>query len=539
MIRRVTLTLTGLPPTPEEIESFIADNRPDAYERVVDRLLANPRFGENQARYWLDAVRYADTHGLHIDNERSIFPYRDWVVRAYNEDLPYNEFVTWQIAGDLLPNATTEQKIATGYVRLNPTTNEGGAIEAEFLAKNTMDRVDTTSTVFLGITLQCAKCHDHKYDPFSQKDYYSLYAFLDSTADSPLDGNQRLHEPVMKAPSPEQASAEGALESELKSDEAKVAIPDARAWAIKASGDLPMVGAWQVSGPYQEKSFDAAFDAEFDPEKGAGTWRPIDFKLETPTKNIVGKENAAAYLKADITVGNPVKVDLTLSSDDGIKVWLNGNLVHRNKIFRSVNESQDLVSVNLQPGANHLLIKIINATAEDGAFVGLGGPNANQIREALKVAQSASISPEAESTLRRTFLELGPESEDAKAYRALEGKYKTIDTAVPMTYVAKELPMARPTFLLKRGQYDQPGDKVTRAIPAVFGSIPAGEPQNRLGLAEWIVEPEESADRAGDGQPNLAATLWPGVGEDKRRLWKPWRLAQPSGTARLSGHDLR
>ena len=294
LIRRASLTLTGLPPTPEETDRFLADKAPQAYERVVDRLLASPRYGENQARYWLDAVRYADTHGLHIDNERSIFPYRDWVVRAYNEDLPYDKFAVWQLAGDLLPNPTVDQRIATGYVRLNPTSAEGGAIEAEFLAKNTFDRVDTTATVFMGVTLQCAKCHDHKYDPFTQKDYYSLYAYFNSTADTPLDGNQRLHAPVMKAPTPEQAARLALIQGEMDGAVAKVDPQEAKRWALGAAPRMPVVAPWEIAGPFVAKSFDAAYDATLDESKAA--WRPIDLKLDVPKTNVVGKPNASAFL---------------------------------------------------------------------------------------------------------------------------------------------------------------------------------------------------------------------------------------------------
>lgn len=200
LARRAALTLTGLPPEPERLKEFLSDKRPDAYERYVDELLAKPTYGEHQARYWLDAVRYGDTHGLHLDNRRAIFPYRDWVVRAFNQNLPFDDFITWQLAGDLLPNPTTDQQIATGFVRMNPTTSEGGVIPAEFQAKNNFDRTETLGTVFLGATLTCARCHTHKYDPIQQKEYYELFAFFNSTAERPLDGNSYDYAPLLKLP---------------------------------------------------------------------------------------------------------------------------------------------------------------------------------------------------------------------------------------------------------------------------------------------------------------------------------------------------
>ena len=187
LLRRASLSLTGLLPSPEEVKQLENDKKSGAYERAVDRLLASERYGEHEARYWLDAVRYGDTHGLHLDNERAIYPYRDWVVRSFNQNLPFDKFTLWQVAGDLLPNPTTDMKIATGYVRMNPTSGEGGAIEDEFLVRNTFDRVDTMSTVFLGLSVGCAKCHDHKFDPISTKNYYELFAFFNSTKDAPLD----------------------------------------------------------------------------------------------------------------------------------------------------------------------------------------------------------------------------------------------------------------------------------------------------------------------------------------------------------------
>ncbi|SVC59893.1 uncharacterized protein METZ01_LOCUS312747, partial [marine metagenome] len=165
LARRAALTLTGLPPEPKQLDAYIKDKRGDAYERFVDDMLSNDRFGEHQARYWLDAVRYGDTHGLHLDNKRGIYPYRDWVVRAFNDNLPLDDFLTWQLAGDLLPEPTLAQRVATGFVRMNPTTAEGGAIPAEFQAKNNFDRVENLGTSLLGLSLVCARCHTHKYDP--------------------------------------------------------------------------------------------------------------------------------------------------------------------------------------------------------------------------------------------------------------------------------------------------------------------------------------------------------------------------------------
>ena len=214
LARRVALVLTGLPPEPDLLETFLADKNPESYERLVDQLLQSPRFGEHQARYWLDAVRYGDTHGLHLDNRRGIFPYRDWVVKAYNDNLPLDDFITWQLAGDLLQNPKLEQLVATGFIRLNPTTEEGGAIPDEFQAKNNFDRVETFGTVFLAQSLTCARCHTHKYDPIAQTEYYGLMAFFNSTAEPAMDRNAYEYGNIVRAPSDQSAWKEwGELES--------------------------------------------------------------------------------------------------------------------------------------------------------------------------------------------------------------------------------------------------------------------------------------------------------------------------------------
>jgi mono/diheme cytochrome c family protein/uncharacterized membrane protein len=189
LLRRLSLDLTGMPPTLQERESFLTDDQPGAYQRVVDRLLASPRYGEHLARTWLDAARYGDTHGFHLDNLRSMWPYRDWVVDAYSQNMPFDQFATEQLAGDLLPEPTQAQKTASGFNRCNPTSAEGGMIAKEYLSIYAKDRTETTAVVMLGVSMGCAQCHDHKYDPFSMKDYYSMMGFFNSIAESASDQN--------------------------------------------------------------------------------------------------------------------------------------------------------------------------------------------------------------------------------------------------------------------------------------------------------------------------------------------------------------
>ena len=201
LIRRLSLDLIGLPPTPEEVEAFVKDADQKAYEKLVDRLLASPHWGEHRGRYWLDAARYGDTHGLHFDNIREMWPYRDWVIGAFNRNLRFDQFTREQIAGDLLPNRTQDQLIASGFHRCNITTNEGGSIAEEVLVHYTQDRVVTTATVWLGLTAGCCECHNHKFDPLSQKEFYQFAAFFRNTTQGVMDGNIPDTPPVIIVPS--------------------------------------------------------------------------------------------------------------------------------------------------------------------------------------------------------------------------------------------------------------------------------------------------------------------------------------------------
>jgi hypothetical protein len=253
LIRRASLDATGLPPTPAEIDVFLADKSTNAYEKVVDRLLASPRYGEHQARFWMDAARYADSHGFHIDSERSIWKYRDYVINAFNTNKPFNEFTIEQLAGDLLPEANADQKIASGFVRCNMSTGEGGAIVEEYQAKYTFDRVETMSTVWLGLTMTCARCHTHKYDPIQHKEYYGLYSFFNNLNESVMDGNRPNPDPFMKLPSPEQSARQTELKNWIMKGEDKMKEPmpelDAKQPVWEAKWRSKLSEGWSVLKP--------------------------------------------------------------------------------------------------------------------------------------------------------------------------------------------------------------------------------------------------------------------------------------------------
>jgi len=253
LARRVSLDLTGLPPDPADVEAFVNDKSPNAYEKMVDKFLAMPQWGEHRAKYWLDAARYADTNGIHIDNYREMWAYRDWVIKAFNKNMPFDQFTIEQLAGDLLPNPTLDQRIATGFNRCNITTSEGGAIDEEYKVLYARDRTETTSAVFLGSTLNCTVCHDHKFDPFTQKDFYSMSALFNNTTQPIMDGNIQNTPPVIMVPREEDRARFETVQTDLtnaqKEAQARKAAarPDFEAWLGTANAqtfaaDVPTEG---------------------------------------------------------------------------------------------------------------------------------------------------------------------------------------------------------------------------------------------------------------------------------------------------------
>ncbi len=239
LLRRVTLDLTGLPPSLDEIEAFLTDDSPDAYGRVVDRLLGSPHYGERMAMEWLDVGRYADTHGFHIDSHRDMWLWRDWVIDAFQRNLPFDRFTIEQLAGDLLPGATREQKVATGFNRNHMINFEGGAIPEEYQVEYMVDRVNTTSTVWMGLTMGCARCHDHKYDPIRQREFYQFSAFFNTIPEKGLDGRKGNAAPFLQVPSPTQAQLREDLQQAIRSIES--AMPEERVAALMEE--------WEKSGP--------------------------------------------------------------------------------------------------------------------------------------------------------------------------------------------------------------------------------------------------------------------------------------------------
>jgi mono/diheme cytochrome c family protein len=257
LIRRASLDLIGLPPSPEEVESFLKDKRPDAYEQMIDRLLASPHYGERWGRLWLDGARYADSNGYSIDAPRTIWPYRDWVINALNRDQPFNEFTVDQIAGDLRPNATLDQKVATGFHRNTPINEEGGIDVEQFRVESVLDRVNTTASVWLGLTMGCCQCHDHKYDPLSQSEYFQFFAFFNTVDELPLPLG-----------SPEEVARAKAAEQAVADYLSKIAADNPRLWEDqKAWEDALDMGGRQKQSQEVRSAFDVPFEKRNEDQK--------------------------------------------------------------------------------------------------------------------------------------------------------------------------------------------------------------------------------------------------------------------------------
>ncbi|MEP7365657.1 MAG: DUF1549 domain-containing protein, partial [Acidobacteriota bacterium] len=242
LVRRLAFDLTGLPPTPEEVQSFVNDKRPDAYERMVDQYLASPHYGERMAMMWLDLARYADTHGYHIDSHRDMYNWREWVINSFNRNQRFDEFTQWQLAGDLMHKPTREQLLATGFHRNHMINFEGGAIPEEYQTEYVVDRVETTSNVWMGMTMGCARCHDHKYDPIKQKEFYEFFAFFNNIDEKGLDGRKGNAEPLLRLSTPKQEARFEQLAEDIDVYEAlmdeKTIAPNVEAWERKALASL-------------------------------------------------------------------------------------------------------------------------------------------------------------------------------------------------------------------------------------------------------------------------------------------------------------
>jgi len=536
LLRRLTLDLTGLPPSPAEVSAFVADTSPDAYERQVDRLLASPHFGERMALDWLDAARYADTHGYHIDSGRDMTRWRDWVINAFNRNMPFDRFTIEQIAGDLLPAATVDQKIASGFHRNHMINYEGGAIPAEYHAAYVMDRVNTTGTVWLGLTAGCAQCHDHKYDPLTQKEYYQLFAFFNNVPEQGLDGRNGNAAPLLRFPTAEQDRRLRQLHTEVARLEARLNTADAELdaaqaqwestlkrrelpnWVVLNAGSVRSPngvtfearsdGSVVASGPNPARdTFEITvnqalsdvtglrLEALTDPSLGGATGRATngnfvltEFEAEAGGRKIKLAAAEADYSQTSFEVARAI-------DDNPVTGWaVDGH---------SRKENRSALFIPVEPITASVLIVRLRFESEFAAHaIGRFRLSTTTIRDpkldvALpgEVAKALSREPRTPADLRtvRDYFRRSVSTEGRRLHAELRKHRAERDgliEKVPSAMVMEDLPKPRDSHLLTRGQYDQPGTKVVAATPAWLPALPADAPANRLGLARWLASAE-------------------------------------------------
>jgi hypothetical protein len=549
LVRRVTLDLIGLPPTPEEADAFIRDRRPDAYERLVDRLLASPRYGERWARRWLDLARYADTNGYEKDRPRSIWPYRDWVIDALNRDMPFDRFTVEQLAGDLLPNATPEQRIATGFHRNTMLNEEGGIDPLEYRFNSMVDRVATTGTVWLGLTLGCAQCHTHKFDPITQREYYRTMACLDNADELTIDVQQaditaRRREIEAQIAAREAhlvdhfPPAGAAPSGTAQQSQVQPVSRYARAVTLRRRMDAwlkeqePRTTEWHVLRPTHMKSnlplltlqpdnsifvsgdmtkrdvYDLRFQRDLSadgrpitavrlevlpddrlPQHGPGRvyyeGAPGDFFLSEITLTAGGQ--AVPFAAATQSGGSDAKAAIDGDPQTG---WnINGRQGQTTVAVFTLKRPVAVSEFGLQ-----LLFERYHAAAL-GRFrlaVTSDTPPATadlppDIEEILRVS-AAQRTPAQRDRLLQHYLSVAPE---LKAERDEIARLRATLPAYPTTLVFAERPPENPrlTYVHKRGEWLRPMERVTAGVPAVLSPLPADAPANRLTFARWLVSP--------------------------------------------------
>ena len=475
LARRASLILNGLPPEPADLDALLKDNQGRAYERFLDRLLARQDYGEHIARYWLDAVRYGDTHGLHLDNRRGIYPYRDWVVRALNENQPFDEFIQWQLAGDLLPNPTEDQKIATGYVRLNPTSGEGGAIPKEYQAKNSFDRVETTGTALLGLSLTCARCHTHKYDPITHDEYFEFLAFFNNTTEHSMDRNQYVYgdhltvakDPVSKmkwkdfmAKESEFLKEVQATEKYNRSDESLAKLAELLVPDLSKPGNK-VVGS--------SRNFARKHKPEY----------AVDDRVGTKYLNSDGNGSGLT-----ITTSNGVINGISLTSADDIP--------GRDPKTYKLEGSKDKKSFSLISEGD-----VPSFTERKQKKEILFDNNQSYTHFRLTFPQLADVYEKNMQVAEIQLLKKHMVAKDDLLARAQQLNTERIHSQrnyLTTTLIAQDLPEQRKrvTKVLERGEYDKPiGKPLNPGVFSVLGEMEKGSPSNRLGLANWITSDDQ------------------------------------------------
>lgn len=541
LVRRVAFDLTGLPPTIEQIEAFVADGSEEAYQRLVDELLDSPAYGEHMARHWLDLARYADSNGYQYDTERTQWVWRDWVIDAYNRNKPFNEFTIEQLAGDLLEGASPQQKLATGFNRNHGITIEGGIIDEEYRTEYVMDRVVTTGAVWLGLTIGCARCHDHKFDPISQQEFYQLYAFFNQVPERGMRG----FAPMQRIASPLAVSQQHAVKAELTALRDKLNKPleieaELETWIASINDSL--TSGWSVLAPKSAKSSGGSTLTVKDDNSllvgGANPGKDVyEITAETTLTKITavrlealtdpslpgggpGRHSNSNFVLSELELvavsiadpkqSQPIKFKRAIAdySQKGYEIarTINGTTAGNDgwavdgptrkqpatALFIAAEpfgfKGGTTLQFRLRHEANFAThgigrprLSITTAAADTLTFQGLP---AEVLRAAAK-AKSERTSAEAKA-LRDYFLaHHHPHESLKKQIAALEQQASAV---FPETMIMQETPKPRATHLLERGQYDQPREAVSANVPAVFPPMADSLPKNRLGFARWLVD---------------------------------------------------
>ncbi len=496
LIRRATFDLTGLPPTLAEIDEFLNDKSRNAYTRLVDRLLSRKSFGEHMARYWADLVRLADTNGMHHDFDRDFSTYRDWVIRSYNDNLPFDEFIKYQLAGDLYEEPTREQLVASGFNRLHLIIDKGTALPEESLHKNVVDRVEAFGTTFLGLTVQCAQCHDHKYDPITQKDYYQLYAFFNNfsgAAETGREPERGLQPPFIDLTTPKQEKVlaefdgrERALDFELQAIQRrqalsekwpskfqKVAVP--WIWDDSNSGSKHVEFETTLNLPEKPQTAMARFVALPEPKTSRrGSFTGIVLK-----KDLENTNSSASYDSEAEVIVNGVSLGKALTLNDGVAADLSSIL----------QSGDNVITANVAGKAGFAFI--LEYTIE-GETHTLTTSSDWMVRSDKSSSWKPSVEvhdPEHESiwttkVRSKEVLKLQKQIADLKARRT--AYYHTIPGAMIMS----EMDPPRQATMLVGGAYDAPDVPVERNTPAFLPPMEKKEGiYTRMDLAEWLVSP--------------------------------------------------
>ncbi|GAB5554176.1 MAG: DUF1553 domain-containing protein [Saprospiraceae bacterium] len=576
LLRRLYFDLTGLPPSLEEIDAFLQDTEPDAYERVVDRLLAQETYGERLAMEWMDLARYADSHGYQDDLERSMWPWRDWVIEAFNQNLPYDQFVSWQLAGDLLPDPTYEQKLATGFNRNHKITQEVGVIDEEYRVTYVLDRVNTFSTAFLGLTVECAQCHDHKYDPISQKEYYQLFSFFNNIPEKGrVEYNVEVAEPALELPEEKVTEIKDFVNNLLDNQRSKVYQASAKKWdagfdaqklslnkshpnnslpkglvayypfdhtekqrlediaggsvALGHNDLLPVPGKFSgalefIGRNYAEVENVQAFN--FQKPFSVSFWfQSLDGGISGPAFSAMSADHKATLIiqadgqkhlrfylgstkkRADISVRSKTTlpenewVQVTMTYDgnrkaEGVKLYMNGELL-------DVYILNDKLSGSL-PKVKHIYFGMNNPTnGSRGLLAGqidemqfyqrvLSQEEVLQVMNHHPLVALMAKKERSEAENKRLFyhqlLHNDPGFQNVTdRFRKYKIRQKRLEEIVlKPTMIMQEMDTVRPAYILERGLYNAPGERVYPGTPAEVLPFQEQYSANRLGLTEWL-----------------------------------------------------